>query len=39
MFCPDWLAVSLKAAEPAIEAAPFVNALGCAVNVLVARRA
>jgi SAM-dependent methyltransferase len=38
MFSPDWLARAMKAVEPMIESLPLVNALGCAVVVLVATR-
>ena len=38
IFCPDWLAISLKKMEPIIEALPLISALGCAVNVVVANR-
>ena len=38
MFCPDWLARIMKALEPVVERLPLVNALGCAVIVLVATR-
>jgi hypothetical protein len=39
MFCPDWLARTLKFAEPAIEGLPIVNRLLCAVYVFHATRA
>ncbi len=38
MFCPDWLAKTMKAVEPALEALPGMRALACAVVVLVAKR-
>ena len=38
MFCPDWLARTMKSVEPAIERTPILRSLGCAVYVLVARR-
>jgi SAM-dependent methyltransferase len=38
MFAPDWLARATKWAEPAVERAPLVNALGCAVCIVVASR-
>ena len=38
MFCPDWLARTMKAVEPAVERTPLLNMCGCAVFVLVARR-
>ena len=38
MFCPDWLARTVKAVEPVVEGLPVVRDLGCAVIVLVARR-
>ena len=38
MFCPDWLARTMKALEPFIEATPGLRALGCAVFVAVATR-
>lgn len=30
-FCPDWMAVVLKASEPAVERVPLVRQLACAV--------
>jgi ubiquinone/menaquinone biosynthesis C-methylase UbiE len=38
MFCPSVIARTMKALEPVVEALPFVNAFGCAVAVIVARR-
>ncbi len=38
MFCPDWVARSAKALEPAVERSPALRWLGCAVLVVVARR-
>jgi hypothetical protein len=38
MFCPDWLARFMKSVEPIIERIPVLNALGCAVYVLIAER-
>lgn len=38
MFSPDWLARVMKALEPVVERLPLVNALGCAVVVLAAKR-
>ncbi len=38
MFSPDPLAKAMKILEPLVERLPFVNALGCAVCVLVATR-
>ena len=38
MFCPDWLAKLMKAAEPLVEGTPGLRALGCAVFVVVATR-
>jgi SAM-dependent methyltransferase len=38
MFCPDWMAKSMKAVEPLLESLPVLRALGCSVVVLVARR-
>jgi SAM-dependent methyltransferase len=38
MFCPDWLARTMKAVEPLLERLPGIRALGCAVFVLVATR-
>jgi len=38
MFCPDWLAKTMKAVEPLLEHTPGLRVLGCAVVVLVARR-
>ena len=37
MFCPDWLAVSMKRLEPLVERLPVVSRLGCAVYVFKAR--
>lgn len=31
MFCPDWMARTMKAIEPLIEALPVIKHLGCAV--------
>jgi len=39
MFSPDWLARTMKAIEPVLEGTPGLRALGCALFVLVARRA
>ncbi|MEA3186211.1 MAG: hypothetical protein QOD99_41 [Chthoniobacter sp.] len=39
MFCPDWIARIMKLFEPVIERVPKLNAFGCAVYVIVARRA
>jgi SAM-dependent methyltransferase len=33
MFCPDWMAKTMKAIEPVIEAVPVLKHLGCAVYV------
>jgi len=33
MFCPDWMAKSMKVIEPVIEAIPVLKHLGCAVYV------
>ena len=38
MFCPDWLAKTMKTAEPLIERIPGLSALACAVFVVVAAR-
>lgn len=38
MFCPDWLAKTMKALEPLIERLPLINAGACAVVVLIAER-
>ena len=38
MFCPDWIARTMKALEPAITAIPGLNIAGCAVYTIVARR-
>jgi ubiquinone/menaquinone biosynthesis C-methylase UbiE len=38
MFCPDWLARTTKVVEPALEAVPFLNRLGCSLYLLVAER-
>lgn len=38
MFCPDWLARTMKYIEPLVENLTLINALGCAVYVLVAER-
>ncbi len=38
MFCPDWLAKTMKTAEPFIERIPGLRALACAVFVVVAAR-
>jgi ubiquinone/menaquinone biosynthesis C-methylase UbiE len=36
MFCPDWMAKTLKVVEPLGEAIPLVKQVGCAVYVLAA---
>jgi len=38
MFCPDILARLMKRLEPLVERLPVVNALGCAVYVMVAEK-
>ena len=38
MFSPDWVARAMKAFEPIVERVPGVNALACAVYVIVAAR-
>lgn len=38
MFCPDWIARTMKAAEPLVEWLPGVRAVACSVVVIVARR-
>ena len=31
MFCPNWMAKTMKVIEPAVEAVPIIKHLGCAV--------
>jgi len=38
IFCSDWVARATKAVEPLVERIPAINALGCAVVVLIGRR-
>jgi len=38
MFCPDFLARLMKRLEPLVERLPVVNAMGCAVYVMVAEK-
>jgi SAM-dependent methyltransferase len=38
IFCSDWVAQATKAVEPLVERIPVINALGCAVVVLIGRR-
>ncbi len=38
MFCPDWMARSMKALEPVVELTPGIRELGCAIYVFVADR-
>jgi ubiquinone/menaquinone biosynthesis C-methylase UbiE len=38
MFCPDWMARSLKRIEPFGERLPLLNKIGCAVYVFMASR-
>ena len=38
IFSPDWLAKTMKALEPAVEATPGLRAIGCSVYVLRATR-
>jgi len=38
MFCPDWMARSMKALEPVVESIPGIRELGCAIYVFVADR-
>lgn len=38
MFCPDWMARTLKVIEPVVERVPLINAVGCAVYVFAAVR-
>lgn len=38
MFCPDWLARTMKFLEPAVERLPGLRKLACAVYVMVASR-
>jgi ubiquinone/menaquinone biosynthesis C-methylase UbiE len=38
MFSPDWLARMMKRLEPTLERTPILNALGCSVYIVVARR-
>ncbi len=39
MFCPDWIARIMKFVEPVVDRIPLLNTFGCAVIILVARRA
>lgn len=39
MFCSDWLARATKRLEPIVESTPLLRSQGCAVYVMVARRA
>jgi ubiquinone/menaquinone biosynthesis C-methylase UbiE len=38
MFCPDWMARSMKALEPVVESTPGIRELGCAIYMFVAVR-
>jgi ubiquinone/menaquinone biosynthesis C-methylase UbiE len=38
MFCPDWMAKSMKFFEPVVEAVPLLRSIGCAVYVMVGVR-
>jgi len=38
MFCPDWMAKSMKFVEPVVEAVPLLRSIGCAVYVMVGVR-
>jgi SAM-dependent methyltransferase len=38
MFCPDWIAKTMKVAEPLVESTPLLRTLGCAVYVMSATR-
>ena len=38
MFSPDWIAKSMKAVEPLIEALPGIRTLACAVFIIVGKR-
>ncbi len=38
MFCPPWMARTMKKLEPIVEGVPVLNALGCSVVVISARR-
>ncbi len=38
MFCPDWLAKTMKFVEPAVERVPLLRSLACAVCVIVGSR-
>ncbi len=38
MFCPDWLARTMKAVEPIVETVPLVNIFCSSVTVILARR-
>ncbi|MGO9471742.1 MAG: class I SAM-dependent methyltransferase [Isosphaeraceae bacterium] len=37
-FCPDWLARSMKRAEPIVESIPLFNRLGCSTYIMLATR-
>lgn len=38
MFCPGWLARTMKTVEPVVEGVPLLNTYGCSVVILVAVR-
>lgn len=38
MFCPDWMAKTMKFIEPVVEAVPLLRSIGCAVYVMVGVR-
>jgi len=38
MFCPDWMAKTMKFIEPAVESVPLLRSIACAVYVMVAVR-
>jgi len=38
MFCPDWMAKTMKFIEPAVESIPLLRSTACAVYVMVAVR-
>jgi SAM-dependent methyltransferase len=38
MFCPDWMAKTMKLVEPVVERMPLVGSLACAVYVMVGAR-
>jgi SAM-dependent methyltransferase len=36
MFCPDWMAITMKYVEPVLEKTPLINMFGCAVYAFAA---